>query len=101
VAVAVPLIVWTAVLSLSGNQTANPLVLAGLAGAAVLLVTGAVRRWPWLLRLCVALNGVMLLVAATPGSHMWLPALLSTALLAVLLVVRYFRGARRPAVAAS
>jgi hypothetical protein len=101
VAATLALVGWTALVSVPDNRMTSGLALAGLAGVTALMVTGVVRRWPWLLRLCLALNGLMLLCAARPGSSMWLPGLLTTALVVVLLVVRSFRGTGRAAVAAS
>jgi hypothetical protein len=62
------------------------------------MLAGVVKRWPWLLRLCLALAWVKLLVATRPGAGVGLTTLLALALTGVLLVLRYL-GRGRVAVA--
>jgi hypothetical protein len=80
--------VWSTLLG-DNPYAAGAVSLAGLASVAVLMIAGVVRRWPWLLRVCLALTWLMLLVAAWPGSRLWLPAMLAAGLTGILLGLRF------------
>jgi hypothetical protein len=90
--------IWSALLG-SNPFAANPLPLAGLASLTVLMIVGVVRRWPWLLRLCMALTWLKLLAAARPGASPGLATFAAVALTAVLLALYYFRQRGRVAMA--
>src|SRR5262249_45785818 len=73
--------VWSALLG--GNPFGpNLLPLLGLGALTALMVVGVVRRWPWLLRLCMALTWLKLLVAVRPGADAGLPTLAAVGLTA-------------------
>jgi hypothetical protein len=69
----------------------GPLALAGLITVTALMVTGAVRRWPWLPRLALALVWVKLLVASHPSHGAGLATVLAVGLVAVLLALHWLR----------
>jgi hypothetical protein len=87
--------VWNTLLG-ANPFPVSPLALVGLVGVTPLMIAGALYRWPWLPRLCLAFTWLILLTQSRPGSLSWLP-LVAVALTGVLLA-RLYR-ARRPIIA--
>jgi hypothetical protein len=81
------------------NPLDNGLIqVLGLVAISGVIITAAIRRWPWVLRLCLALTWLVWLVYAHKGPVGWV-LIGVTALLTGFLVIRFARAAA-PKVAA-
>ncbi len=92
--------VWTALLG--ENPFGSELLsVASVVVVSVLMVTGAIRRWPWLPRAGLAITWIILMAQPGHGAWHWLLPLLSFALSGVLIVRLALSRSRQMAAATS